>query len=69
MAVVVTERVFGGSKAMITLTGTEAEVAAALTGGTGISAPKYYWNGDVNRIVWQSGVVGAVTVAYLTTNV
>ena len=69
MAVVCTERVMGGSKAIITLTGTEAEVAAALAAGTGVSAPKYYFNGDPNRILWQSGVVGAISVCYLTTNV
>ena len=69
MAVVCTERVMGGSKAIITLTGTEAEVAAALAAGTGVSAAKYFWNGDPNRILWQTGVVGAVSVCYLTTNV
>jgi hypothetical protein len=69
MAVAVTERVMGGSKAVITATGTEAEVAACLAAGTGVSAPKYYWNGDPNRILWQTGIVGAVSVCYLTTNV
>ena len=69
MAVVVTERVFGGQRALITLTGTEAEVAAALAAGTGVSAAKYYWNGDPAKIVWQSGIVGAMSVCYIATNV
>ena len=69
MAVVVTERVFGGQRALITLTGTEAEVAAALAAGTGVSAAKYYWNGDTTRIIWKSGIVGAVTIGYIATNV
>lgn len=69
MAVVVTERVIGGQRALITLTGTEAEVAAALAAGTGVSAAKYYWNGDTTKIVWQTGIVGAISLAYIATNV
>jgi hypothetical protein len=68
MAVVVTERIMGGSKAIVTLTGTENEIGNSLAAGTGVSAAKYYWNGDTSRIIWQSGVVGAISVAYLTTN-
>jgi len=69
MAVVVTERVYGGQRALITATGTDAEVAACLAAGTGVSAAKYYWNGDPSRIIWNSGIVGAITVCYMATNV
>ena len=69
MAVVVTERVFGGQRALITATGTEAEVAACLAAGTGVSAAKYYWNGDPKRIIWDTGIVGAISISYVATNV
>lgn len=69
MALVVTERLKGTSKAIITLTGTEAEVAGSLATGAGLSAAKYKWNGDITRILWEAGVVGAVSICYLTTNV
>jgi hypothetical protein len=68
MAVVVTERTMGGGKALITATGTEAEVAGCLAAGTGVSAAKYYWNGNTERIVWQTGVVGAISLCYIATN-
>jgi hypothetical protein len=69
MAVVVTERTMGGQRALITATGTEAEVAACLAAGTGVSAAKYYWNGDPLRIIWETGVVGAISICYIATNV
>lgn len=65
MAVVVTETHMGGAHTVVTLTGTEAEVAGALAVGTGVSAAKYYWNGDPMKILWETGIVGAVSVAYL----
>ena len=68
MAVVVTETGMGTAKTIVTLTGTEAEVAAALAAGTGVSAAKYFWNGDPTRIICEAGIVGAVSITYVATN-
>jgi hypothetical protein len=67
LALVVTERAFGGgARSMVTLTGTEAEIADSLANGTGLSAQKYRWNGDLNRIVGEGcGIVGAVSITYV----
>jgi hypothetical protein len=66
MALVVTERsIGGGARSMVTLTGTEAQIADSLVAGTGLSAEKYRWNGDPKRILSGSGVVGAISVCYV----
>jgi len=69
MVLVVTERVMGGQRALITLTGSETLVADSLAAGTGVSAAKYYWNGDPQRIVWAGGIVGAISICYIAPNV
>ena len=50
---------------MVTLTGTEAEIADSLANGTGLSAQKYRWTGDRNRITGSGGIVGAVSITYV----
>ena len=66
MALVVTERAFGGGQStIITLTGTEAQVADSLANGTGLSAAKYRWTGDRNRITGNGGVIGAISLSYI----
>lgn len=66
MALVVTERAFGGGQStIITLTGTEAQVADSLAAGTGLSAAKYRWTGDRNRITGSGGIVGAISLQYI----
>jgi len=67
MAIAETHRDMGTGRALVTLTGTPAEVAAALAAGTGVTAG-YEWNGDVKRLVWQTGVVAAQSVCYIVTN-
>ena len=68
MAVAITERALGAAgtgRTLVTVTGSEAEVAIVLAVGTGLSDAKYKWTGDWNDIVWQTGVVGAVSVCYI----
>jgi hypothetical protein len=66
--VAITERAMGGvatGRTLITVTGTEAELTTVLGVGTGLSDVKYKWNGDSMKIVWKTGVVGAVSVCYI----
>ncbi len=65
MVVVVTERARSNGR-LITLSGTEQEVADELATGAHLSNTKYTWNSDCNRIVWDSGIVGAVSCSYLS---
>lgn len=66
MSLIVTERsIGGGQRSMITLTGTEAQIADSLATGTGLSAAKYRWNGEPRLIINDSGVVGAVSITYV----
>ncbi len=68
MALIVTERAFGGgARSLITLTGTEAQIADSLANGTGLSNVKYQWNGDPEKITGCGGIVGAISLSYLST--
>ena len=66
--VAITERAMGGAatgRTLITVTGSETEVAIVLAVGTGLSDPKYCWDGQEANIVWETGIVGAMSVCYI----
>jgi hypothetical protein len=69
--VAITERALGTiaatlGKTLVTVTGSETEVAIVLAVGTGLTDPLHRWSGDDKDIVWQTGVVGAMSVAYIS---
>ena len=66
--VAITERAKGGAgtgRTLVTITGTEQELATVLGDGTGLSDPKYRWNGDEKKIVWETGIVGVLSLCYM----
>jgi hypothetical protein len=70
MAVAITERAIGAihatkGRTLVTVTGSEAEVAVVLAVGTGLTDPLHKWSGSDDDIVWNTGVVGAMSVAYI----
>ena len=69
--VAITERALGSinataGKSLVTVTGTEVEVAIVLSAGTGLADSHHKWDGDKNKLLWQAGVLGAVSIAYIS---
>lgn len=69
--VAITERAIGATdllsgRTLVAVTGSEAEVAIVLAVGTGLTDPLHKWSGDKADIVWETGVVGAMSVAYVS---
>jgi len=53
-------------KTLVTVTGSEAEVAIVLAVGTGLTDAKHVWSGDDADLVWEAGIQGAVSIAYIS---